>query len=278
MAEQYDQKTDVKPLEDILKEAEAEEAFYKEVNKEKAKRLKKSNKSFDWKMFIKRFSQVGVGLAVFIGIGNVIVERFEDTKYAKEYAQKIETVNELPTGDNVVGNTLSNDFILNDHYYVLPCALQDLFNNGWTVEDYYEEKLNDNVDAYGTSLRLQNNGSKMYVTVESLTGKKTKVKDSYVTYLSINEGEVENIELSGNITFETTAEELKEFVDTLNEEVANFHEYDDYSYYSMHLDGDEDEPFNYSYSIYLEDRPGGIQKISEINISCYDNYLYQYNN
>lgn len=274
---QYQNQSEPKPLEEILQEADEEEAYNKEVNKEKAKRQKKKDKSFDWKMFIKRFSQVGVVSCLVLAGASIIYEKYEDSKYASEYTQKIQTLDELPTGDNVVGSSLSNDFTLNGDYYVLPCSLQSFFDNGWTVEEYYEDKLSDDINTYGTSIYLENNGSKLYVTVESLTGKKTKVQDGYVTYVSVEENEVENLEISGNITFDTTEEEFNSFTSTLNQDDVYFHEYDDYSYYTIHLDNDEDEPFNYSYTVYLEDKPGGVKKISEINMSCRENYLYQLN-
>lgn len=270
MMQEYKQQ-EQKSLEQILQEADEEEAFNREVNKEKARRAKKKQQQFDLKLFIKRFSQIGIVACLITGVASHIYEEVAYTNNGG--AGVIESLDEIKGGDGIVGSEFSNDFTLNGKYYALPFPLQDLLDDGWTLANNQNTELTDTSNANGDYLTLVNNGSRITIEAESLTGKRVQVKDEYVTYLSVNESDVEDFEMSGHITFGMNDEDIQNIIKDYDEYNKSERVEDDYSYYSIYV-RDINDPFVYSYTIDLNQKPGGEKRADYISLSAYENYSY----
>lgn len=250
----------------------SEEAYEEKDFSDVRSTPRNKKKAFDWKTFVKKASQIGLIVIVGIGAVGFIYDVVEYNAYNDGGSGVIESLDEIPTGDGIISSELSYDYLLNGDYYVMPCPLQTFLDNGWTIDDNSDVKESDTVKKIGTFFTLENNGSEIWVEVESPTGKKIKVKDSYVTYISMDEDELESFEMSGGIAFGMNDDEVDAIAKENNWEyhhnISN-----DYSYYSIYYENEE-EPYTVTYSLDLSNHPGGNRVVDGISISCYENYYY----
>lgn len=229
---------------------------------------------FDWKKYIKTVCKVGVVLGL-CGYGISFLS--DVVSYHHSSDNNIIEIEDIQQGDGIIDSTLTNEFTLNGEYYSFPCKLQDLIDNGWDFSKYSDVTEKNTIKKNDRKYAdlINDKDQSVFLALESLTGKKVSVKDSYAVYLSPMdpyEGEKVELHISGGIYTGMTCSELDELIAQNEWKYSKSTTNADW-YYTIEY-SEDDMPYEISYSISTK-KENEVRYVESITINAYENYDYK---
>lgn len=232
---------------------------------------KKSNPTFDWKKYIKRVCQIGLGIALFGYISNAVLYHSfnvqtilnEQPTAQERYVTKNETITQT---DGILDSTLSNEVEINGDVYALPCSLKYFTDNGWEIGEYSDDlnkKITSEDYAY---VYLEKGPTEISVNIQAPEGESVLVGNGLVTSIYPYFDDGLDFKISGGLYKGMSEDELEELLDK-NDWFYSVDKVEDGKYYSIIYEKD-DFPYRITYN--LDSTDGVITSISIY--SYYVNY------
>lgn len=236
-------------------------------------------KSYDWKKYIKRVSQIGLCLCAIAYIGQAMlfhevdIQPILQNQSAEHYVQ---TKDRITEGDGILDAQLTNEIMVDGDYYTLPCTLKYFTDNGWEIDEYSDD-VKKKISGYETGyVYLKKGNREISVTVEAPYNETVRIGDGYVTgiyttYSQLFEESAVEFKISGGLYSGMTKNELETILKE-NEWEYRIDTTSDYTYYTITY-RDDDFPYVINYNFDSNDTgDSAIMKLS--SIYSYRSYDY----